>query len=70
MSFKKNLRGAVTYAVPSSPTYRDGYDRIFGAKEKPPIAADCCEICGKPLPKGEEMFKYHGASGPCPEGAP
>lgn len=26
-----------------------------------------CELCGKPLPSGEEMFRYHGHSGPCPE---
>lgn len=26
-----------------------------------------CEICGEPMPAGEEMFKYHGHSGPCPE---
>lgn len=26
-----------------------------------------CELCGKPLPPGEEMFRYHGYSGPCPE---
>lgn len=26
-----------------------------------------CEICGEPLPPGEEMFKYHGYSGPCPK---
>ncbi len=25
-----------------------------------------CEICGEPMPKGEEMFKLHGYSGPCP----
>lgn len=25
-----------------------------------------CELCGKPMPEGEEMFKYHGQSGPCP----
>lgn len=25
-----------------------------------------CELCGHPMPKGEEMFKYHGYSGPCP----
>lgn len=25
-----------------------------------------CELCGKPMPEGEEMFKYHGYSGPCP----
>lgn len=26
-----------------------------------------CELCGKPMPAGEGMFKYHGYSGPCPE---
>lgn len=26
-----------------------------------------CEICGEPLPSGEEMFKFHGYSGPCPK---
>ena len=25
-----------------------------------------CEICGQPMPAGEEMFKFHGYSGPCP----
>lgn len=25
-----------------------------------------CELCGEPMPKGEEMFKYHGYSGDCP----
>lgn len=25
-----------------------------------------CEICGQPMPPGEEMFKFHGYSGPCP----
>ena len=25
-----------------------------------------CELCGRPLPPGEEMFKFHGYSGPCP----
>ena len=25
-----------------------------------------CELCGEPLPEGEEMFKYHGYSGSCP----
>ncbi len=27
-----------------------------------------CELCHSPLPKGEEMFTYHGYSGPCPTG--
>lgn len=26
-----------------------------------------CELCGEYMPRGEEMFKYHGYSGPCPE---
>ena len=26
-----------------------------------------CELCGEPMPPGEEMFKYHGLSGECPK---
>ena len=26
-----------------------------------------CELCGEPMPEGEEMFRYHGYSGPCPK---
>lgn len=26
-----------------------------------------CKLCGEPMPAGEEMFKYHGYSGPCPK---
>ncbi|MBB4192829.1 hypothetical protein [Rhizobium aethiopicum] len=26
-----------------------------------------CELCGHPMAPGEEMFKFHGYSGPCPE---
>ncbi|MDO8596620.1 MAG: hypothetical protein Q7R45_08350 [Sulfuricaulis sp.] len=26
-----------------------------------------CELCGDPMPAGEEMFKYHGYSGDCPK---
>ena len=26
-----------------------------------------CEICGEPMPRGEEMFNFHGYSGPCPK---
>lgn len=25
-----------------------------------------CVVCGKPMPPGEEMFRFHGYSGPCP----
>jgi hypothetical protein len=35
----------------------------------PPATSDTpnCELCGEPMPAGEEMFKYHGYSGPCPK---
>ena len=26
-----------------------------------------CELCGEPMPPGEEMFKIHGYSGNCPK---
>lgn len=26
-----------------------------------------CVVCGDPMPPGEEMFKFHGYSGPCPK---
>ena len=26
-----------------------------------------CAICGEPMPQGEEMFNFHGYSGPCPK---
>jgi len=26
-----------------------------------------CTICGEPMPRGEEMFNFHGYSGPCPK---
>lgn len=26
-----------------------------------------CELCGEPMPDGEQMFKLHGYSGPCPK---
>lgn len=26
-----------------------------------------CILCGDPMPPGEEMFKFHGYSGPCPK---
>lgn len=28
-----------------------------------------CELCGEPMPAGEEMFTYHGYSGGCPKRA-
>lgn len=26
-----------------------------------------CNICGEPMPPGEEMFKFHGYNDPCPK---
>ena len=26
-----------------------------------------CSLCGEPMPEGEQMFKFHGYSGPCPK---
>lgn len=26
-----------------------------------------CELCGEPMPSGEEMFKFHGYSCDCPK---
>lgn len=26
-----------------------------------------CTLCGEPMPPGEEVFKFHGYSGPCPK---
>lgn len=26
-----------------------------------------CELCGEPMPLGEQMFRFHGYSGPCPK---
>lgn len=26
-----------------------------------------CQLCGEPMSPGEEMFNFHGYSGPCPK---
>ncbi len=36
----------------------------LAAKRKRPVGT--CGLCGEPMPPGEEMFMYHGYSGPCP----
>lgn len=33
----------------------------------PGKAVNKCAVCGEPMPDGEQMFKYHGYSGPCPK---
>lgn len=37
---------------------------------KPESVPGICDVCGKPMPEGEEMFKFHGYSGPCPSEPP
>lgn len=37
--------------------------------EQPAGHAPLCQLCGLPMPPGEEVFMYHGHSGPCPEKA-
>lgn len=37
------------------------YSEVISSNDTP-----LCGLCGKPMPKGEEMFQYHGYSGPCP----
>ena len=31
------------------------------------LSQPLCELCGEPMPLGQEMFKFHGYSGPCPK---
>lgn len=33
----------------------------------PSATAARCQLCGEPMPPGEEMFKYHGFSCDCPK---
>ena len=37
-----------------------------GWHDKAPVEPGYCELCGEKMPPGEEMFKFHGYSGPCP----
>lgn len=37
-----------------------------GKKESSEDGIARCGICGEQMPDGEEMFNYHGHSGPCP----
>lgn len=61
---------------------QDKYDRIEVARydartldalearlsaPTPEVAPGTCALCGEPMPPGEEMFKFHGYSGPCPQ---
>lgn len=57
MSFKKNLRGAETYAFPSTPDYRDNYDRIFRRGRKEDAV---CPGCGDGGKESVEVESEHG----------
>jgi hypothetical protein len=35
-------------------------------RERAAAMEGVCELCGEPMPEGEEMFRFHGLSGPCP----
>jgi hypothetical protein len=35
-------------------------------EQKREVAPGHCGLCGKPMPPGEEMLKFHGYSGNCP----
>lgn len=35
--------------------------------KKEEIKKSYCQLCGEPMPEGEEMFNYHGYSGNCPK---
>lgn len=37
------------------------------APRDPDALVNKCAICGEPMPPNEQMFKYHGFSGPCPK---
>lgn len=48
----------------------DASERFARARQlhaAPPEAIPgTCSLCGEAMPPGEEMFVYHGYSGPCP----
>lgn len=47
--------------TPKAPNAIEEADRLLKT-ERPK-----CKLCGEPMPEGEEMFNYHGYSGPCPK---
>jgi hypothetical protein len=49
--------------IPYSITFNPGVD----PKLEEAIKSHQCEICGEPMPEGEESFRFHGYSGPCPK---
>ena len=57
--------------MPSDPVHPNqpadpGQNPANPAPDPPPEPTVCCGLCGRAMPEGEEMFQYHGYSGPCP----
>lgn len=44
----------------------DAIERNYRAEEESRVP-NLCELCGEPMPAGEQMFKFHGYSGNCPK---
>jgi len=62
--------GVTKYGWPKHPLYMasgSSLSRWEWPKELEPDHQPVCVLCGEPMPAGEEMFKYHGFSGPCPK---
>lgn len=66
----KDVHDAMFEALTKPP---GGYHRPFVPEPAPPAeppvdpgAKAHCAICCQPMPEGEEMFRFHGYSGPCP----
>jgi hypothetical protein len=64
-----NLRSAGDANADPTPqelqAMREAEDEVNGEPEDEITGLPCCALCGEPMPPGEEMFKYHGYSGPC-----
>lgn len=55
------------FETPSGWTCENGHGGAPGETPVGYLLKDSnCELCDKPMPKGEERFRYHGFSGPCP----
>lgn len=52
--------------VESGPSQTHITVRFANVRRELPHVDGICDICGKPMPQGEEMFRFHGMSGPCP----
>lgn len=71
MTARWNTRDGVKPPMADTPKIRDrtcNCRRVEGlhTPECPAYDDPRCALCGEPMPNGEEMFQYHGYSGPCP----